>query len=368
MMLGGLFGVVIGGVCVTVAWWGSIFVVSGVSAVLCLALAVVATPETRDPEHSNLDPVGALLSIVGIGALVLGITEGPVRGWTDPLTAGALALGPVVLGAFAVWELRNPRPMLDLRLFRDRSFSCGTAAVFLAFLASYGWFFMVIQYEAFVLGYDALDIGFSMVAPCVLLIPLAVLGPGLAARHGRRAALALGLGGMAAGAAVMAALAGDGYWTLVPPFAVFLGGLGLLGGPATEAIVESLPPARQGIASAVNDVARELGAAIGIAVVGSTFNMAYRARVGELLGSAGEPLRETVRSSPAAGLAAAGEAGKAGPGVAETVRHGVISGWSATWVLVAVLCLAGGAFVAARSPANGQARVKRYSTAEATSR
>jgi predicted MFS family arabinose efflux permease len=325
-------------------------------------------PETRDPGHSNLDPLGSVLSCLAAGALVLAVTEGPVRGWTDGITVGAVVVGLMASAEFFYWESFNPRPILNLRLFRNRSFSTGAGVIVIVMFAGFGWFFLTFQYEAYVLGYGPLKSALGLMAGAVTVVPAAAVGPALAARIGRQGAMTTALCIMTLGAVVMAAVGHLAmYWPIGIGFAIFGVGCGLGTGPPTEAVIESLPPGDQGVASAVNDTAREFGAAIGIAVLGSAFNAGYRSRVDHLLASTPSSIGSTIRSSPAAALDLASRSSSSAGHELAIVHAGVISGWETALATMAAISILGVVLVLARFPKKqegvgdgGQPTVKTY--------
>ena len=154
---GGTIGMLLSGLLLERFWWGSTFLANATVATLTFVLILVAVPSTRATEEVGLDPLGSLLSIVGIGGVVLGIIEGPERGWTDPVTLVGLIGGALVLAAFLRVELRTRLPLLDPRLFRLRGFATGSASLFLQFFSMFGFFFVSVQYPQLVQGYSALD-------------------------------------------------------------------------------------------------------------------------------------------------------------------------------------------------------------------
>src|SRR5690349_5731896 len=126
-------------------WWGSIFLTNVVVVVVALVAGAFLVPSSRDEDRPELDPLGALLSIAGLGALIYAIIEAPTRGWMSPATIGTFALAAVVLGGFAAWELHTPEPMLDLRFFRNPRFTAATTSITLIFFTMFGMIFVLTQ-------------------------------------------------------------------------------------------------------------------------------------------------------------------------------------------------------------------------------
>ena len=244
-------------------------------------LAAVGTawlvPRSVDENRPRLDVVGALLSLVAVGGVVFGIIEGPEQGWGDPLTVTALAVGVAAAVGFVAWELRASQPLLDPRLFRNRGFSSGSLSLTVQFFAAFGFFFVILQYLQFVRGNSPLQAAVALLPLPFVMIPLARRTPLIAARIGFGRVGPLGLALMAGGFGVISMVAADtAYWVIVIGLVLFGAGMAFAGTPATTAITSSLPRAKQGVASAVNDTARELGSALGIAILGSVLNQRYR--------------------------------------------------------------------------------------------
>lgn len=348
---GGILGILAAGALVEELWYGSIFVATGVGALVCLAVTLALVPDTSDPEHAHLDPPGALLSVVAVGGLVFGVTEGPVRGWTSTPTLVALLLGVLGCAGFVLQELRTARPLLDVRLFRHRAFTAGAVSVFLQFFAGFGFLFVAAQYLALIRGYDPLQTGLAFLPLGVLVVPLSSQGTRLADRFGRGAVGGVGLGAFAVGFATLATLEpGSSYVRFLVGILIFGAGMALSAPPATEAIVEALPVAKQGVASAINDVARELGGALGIAALGSAFNASYRGAIADVGGGIPTEVVEAVRRSPGAGLAIAAELGAPGEAVAGLVRAAFMDGFATTMWLGALALAVGAVFVAVWMP------------------
>lgn len=347
--LGGTLGALAAGGLIEVFWFGSVFLATAIAGAIVGLMTWRFVPETNDPSHANTDPVGAVLSLVGVGGLVFAITEGPVKGWTDSLTVAGFAAAVVGLVGFAWWELRTARPLLDLRLFGRRGFATGTVSIFIQYIVVFGYFFVAAQRLAFVSGYGPFKIAAALLPVGILLPWISTKAPAWAARYGRGVIGAAGLALMALGCFVFATIdAGSSYWLFAGALTVFGAGMGLAAPPATEAIVEALPRAQQGVASATNDVARELGGAIGIALLGSALTNGYRSSIDA---SAGLPpeLAPVIRDSAPAGLAVADSSPDAFA-IVNAVRTSVVDGFSQSMVLAGGLLVVGALYVALRTP------------------
>ncbi len=346
---GGMLGLLVAGAMLEQWWWGSIFVVTAALAGVALVVTVVMVPETRASHTVRLDVSGAALSIAAAGGLVFGIIEGPSRGWTDPVTLFGVIGGALAGVLFVWWELRSPAPLLDPRLFRHRGFATGSASLFLQFFALFGFFFVALQFLQLVLGYSTLVSAVALVPAVAVMLPLSTVAARLAERYGQRIVGAAGLLVAAAGFAVLASMqANSGYGQFLVGLVLGAGGAALAMTPATNAIVGSLPRAKQGVASAVNDTARELGSAFGIAILGSAFSSGYRGSIAGSLQGLPASAAAAARNAPAAAFAVAHQAGAAGQSLATAARDAFMTGSRAAMLIGTGLLLVGAAYVALR--------------------
>jgi len=280
----GFAGVGAAGGGVTSGWllqhfsWGSIFLLNVAVVGLALVAGAFLVPSSRDDHRPALDPLGALLSIAGLGTLIYAIIEAPARGWrsTPTLVTALAAVG--ILGTFARWELRADHPMLDLRFFRNRRFTAATATITLIFFVMFGMFFTLTQYLQSVLGYRPFEAGLRVVPWAGAYMVSAPLSARLVERWGQRRVVSTGFGVVAAG---MALLSRSGLHAHYPVLALALvvtaAGMGMTTAPSTGAIMVSLPLDKAGVGSALNDTTRELGGALGVAVFGSVVASAFHA-------------------------------------------------------------------------------------------
>jgi len=274
--LGVAIGPLAGGLLVEHFWWGSVFLVNVPICALAIIAGHVLVPTTkRDLEHA-LDPIGAILSIVSLMALLFAIIEVPDRGIADPAVVISFVVGVVLLTAFAWWETHYEHPMLDLHFFQNPRFSAASATITLTFFALYGSTFLLTQYFQFVLAYSPLKAGMLTAPVAVGIMVTAPQAPKLVERIGTKLVVVTGLSIVALGLLlysvepVMASLIGGGAVRLL--FGV---GMGLVIAPATESIMGSLPKAKAGVGSAVNDTTRQTGGALGVAIIGSVFAATY---------------------------------------------------------------------------------------------
>jgi hypothetical protein len=259
-----------------------------------VALAMLAgwplVPESRDPNATPLDPVGAGLSIVALVALVFGIIQAPEHGWTDPLILGAFGLAAVLAVAFLWWERRIQHPMLPMELFRNPRFSVASGAITMVFFALFGSVFLLTQHLQFVLGYTPLQAGVRIL-PLAALIVAAPLAARLAEGAGTKLVVVAGLVIVAGALWLLSTVQlGDGYGLVAWALALLGAGMGFTMVPATESIMGSLPLAKSGVGSAMNDTTRQVGGALGVAVLGSILASSYGVAIQPALGGAPPPL------------------------------------------------------------------------------
>ncbi|MFF8946452.1 MFS transporter [Streptomyces sp. NPDC014864] len=255
--------------------WSSTFLINVPIAAVALVAAFVLVPPSRAGHHDRIDYVGGLLSVVWIGALVYMIIEGPHFGWgVKAVTAAAVA--GVGLAAFVLWELRHPRPVLDVRRFAHRRFAGSNLAVALFFLAVFGAFYYLTQHLQFVLGYDALGTGLRMLPLAGAVFAGSALTGYLTPRVGMRLTVTAGMvGGTAALALLTRVDAGSSYGDFVAPLMILGLAIGLALSPCTDAIMGAFPESELGVGGAVNDTSLELGGSLGIAILGSLLSTSY---------------------------------------------------------------------------------------------
>jgi EmrB/QacA subfamily drug resistance transporter len=262
--------------------WSSVFLLNVPVAAVALVAGFVLVPESRDPEPGAFDLRGAALSVTALVALVYGVIEAPERGWTDARVLGCLAAAVVLGAAFVAWQRRCRDPLLNLAFFRSRRFSVGSAAMSVAFFSLFGATFAMTQFLQDALGYSALEAGAAQIPLAFGLMAGAGSSVKLAARLGTTAVVTAGL--LALGALLGATVlwtADMPYWPIGLWFFAVALSLGWIAGPATDAVMGAVPEEKSGVASAMNDVTRQVAGALGTAVIGSLVTSLYGSRVSE---------------------------------------------------------------------------------------
>ncbi|MGZ4712583.1 MAG: DHA2 family efflux MFS transporter permease subunit [Acidimicrobiia bacterium] len=299
----GGFGPVISGYLLGHFWFGSIFLINVPIIVVALVAGHFVVPKSRDPEHASFDPLGALLSIVGIVALVYGLIEAPDQGWGSTATVISFAVAAVVLFGFVLWELHAEEPMLDMHYFRLPAFSTGTGGMILVFVSMYGVMFLISQYFQLVLGYSALGAALRLMPIALIMLVVAPLTPRLSVRFGAHRTVAAGMISIATGLALFNGLAPDTSYAYVVLCVIPLTtGIALAMSPMTASIMGAVPERRAGAGSAMNDATRELGAALGIAILGSVAASHYTTKIAPLLRGLSASDQSTARTSIAGAL------------------------------------------------------------------
>ena len=277
---GAAIGPVVSGALLQRFWWGSAFLVNVPVVAVTAAAIALYSPRSRDDNATPLDPRGAVLSLLGLGALLYGIIEGPERGWSDGVVLATFVAAAVFLVGFIAWERVATHPMLPLRFFADRRFSVGSAVVTVSFFVMFGFFFLFSLYLQLVRGYSPLDAGLATLPMAATFIVVSPRSAPLAERIGNGRTIALGLFIVGLGMAVFSQVGTDTpYVVLALALVLLAAGMAISAAPATGSIMSAVPLAKAGVGSAMNDTTREVGGALGIAVFGSIVNSLYRANL-----------------------------------------------------------------------------------------
>jgi EmrB/QacA subfamily drug resistance transporter len=281
--LGGL-GPITGGFLLTHFWWGSVFLVNVPIVIFGLVAGFFLIPDSHDPTAPKLDPLGALLSIAALGTLLWAVIEGPSHGWGSGTILGALAGGVVLLVAFMLWELTYSSPMLDMRFFKNPRFSAASGAITLTFMALFGMLFLTTQFLQLVLGYSTIKAGAVLLPQAALMMIFAPTSSLLVRRIGNKLVIGGGLLIIAVSLLLYTTLtAHDTTLKVIVVISLMAIGMGNVMAPATESIMGSLPRAKAGVGSAMNDTTRQMGGAIGVAVLGSLLASRFTSQMVHLL-------------------------------------------------------------------------------------
>ncbi|MEU4219707.1 MFS transporter [Actinoplanes sp. NPDC026623] len=347
--LGGVsvaFGPIIGGALLERFWWGSVFLINVPVAIACIGLLFVAAPESRSAARFHLDLPGLLLSTAAIGSIVYGVIRaGEDNDWFALASAGPIALGIVLVITLVLVERRTAHPVLDVSLFRSAPFAGGTTAVSLAFFALTGGTFLLVFYVQLVLGHSPLQLGLILLPVAVGSVISAVSSAGAVRRYGFRPTVSVGLLLLAASfAGLLLATASSPLWELEASLFVAGLGMGLVMGATTTLVMTAVPADKAGVGGAVNNTLRQVGAALGVAVMGSVLSMTYRNDADGVLNALPEPLRERAGDSLGATLLTLSHSGQAAGGralmLAEQARDAYVDAMHVTlWIGIGVLLL-----------------------------
>ena len=285
-----VIGPTLGGLLLSHFWWGSVFLINLPLAAAALAGVVLTVPETAESGHGRFDIPGVVLVAGALFAIVDAIIEAPGRGWTSGATLAETAAGLAALAAFVWWELRTSDPLIDLRVFTSRAFSAAAGAVTVIFFALFGSLFLLTQFLQLVQGYSPLAAGVRALPFALAMAAASPVSPLLAERFGTRVIMP---GGMALMGLGLADLSTAGVHTAYPLIAVAVAimgaGMGLVMAPASNTIMTTVPAHQAGAGSAINDTIREVGGALGVAIVGSLSAAVYQSRLGSALATAHVP-------------------------------------------------------------------------------
>ncbi|MCO5973134.1 MFS transporter [Actinoallomurus soli] len=337
---GGILGMYLSAVLVDVASWRWLFVLPVVLVVVAVVMTLRSVPNSREASGHAFDTVGSLASVVAVVGLVLFLHEGPERGWTAPATLLSLLVGVLAATGFVAWELRRPAPLLDVRLFRERGLASGSVSLLTVFGVQAGIFVVLFPYFQAVLGWSGLRSTLALMPMALLMMVASGLAPRVAVRLGSRSTMAAGILLSGAGLVLMATFVSvdGGYLSILPGMLAMGLGMGLTMTPSTEAITSALPRERQGVASALNDVTREFGTALGVALLGAVLTAGYRGAIDTRLHGVPDDAAATAREGVVKALTAAGKAGPQAQALARAAKESFVDGWQrAMWAGAAVM-------------------------------
>ena len=361
--LGVAFGPILGGFLLAHFWWGSVFLVNVPIALAGLMAAIWLVPNSKNPSSTRPDPLGAGLSILGLGLLLWGIIEAPGRGWSSPLIIGALTGAVLTIALFVMWERSVDHPMLPMRFFSNRRYSVAIAALALVLFALLGLFFLMTQYLQFVLGFSPLEAGVRIAPVALALLVIAPVSVVVARRLGSKLVVGSGLALVAVGLGILSrtTLAGT-YSDCIGPFVVLGIGVALALAPCTESVMGSLPIEEAGVGSATNDTAMQIGGALGVGVLGTALTLRYQHLVAPVISHAAVPasVQRLIESSVGAALAVAQHApGRQSTALAVLARQAFVSGMDLALVIATVVVALAALLVVVLLPSQGRRTERR---------
>ncbi len=351
---GAAIGPLMGGFLLEHFWYGSVFLVAVPIAGIAFVASSILAPRSREGKGAALDPVGSALSIGGFAALLAAIIEGPELGWTDPFVVIAFVVAAVGLVGFVLYERSTREPLLDMEYFRVPRFAAGSLGITFMFLAMFSMFFVLTQYLQYVHGYSPLQAGIRTLPSAATMVIISPRAPKIAAKIGVDKAVGGGMALMGA-ALLLLSLAGrdTSYWFVAMCLVISSMGVAVSMPSLSSGIVQSVPMHKAGVGSAVNDTTREVGGAIGIAVIGSVVTSIYRSNLKPALALLQPQAAEAARKNVGIALEVANRSEQQiGPQAAEqfrvAVKQSFVDGAHVGLRVSAALVLAAGAVVAYR--------------------
>ncbi|MFD7641087.1 MFS transporter [Kitasatospora sp. NPDC059795] len=263
-------GPLIGGFLVDSAGWPSIFLINIPVGLAAFLLTYRLVPESRAPRPRRLDPVGQLLMVLLLGCGTAAIIEGPGHGWTSPLILALAGVALAALLVFPLWERRVPEPLIDPRFFRSAPFTGATVTAVCAFAALAGFLFLNTLYLQNVRHYSPVVAGLWTLPMAGLTLLTAPLSGRIVGSRGPRLPLLVAGAAIAASGVLLTGLTADSSaFLLLPAYALFGLGFGMVNAPITNSAVSGMPLAQAGVAAAVASTSRQVGQSLGVAVIGT---------------------------------------------------------------------------------------------------
>jgi EmrB/QacA subfamily drug resistance transporter len=334
---GGVLGMLGSGLLLRFWDWHAIFFSLGIAGLVIFALGCTIS-SSRETDAPRVDWLGAVLIGAAVAIAVFAILEAPDRGWTDSLVWGGLVAGAAIAVVFGVVEFRRRRPLLDVRLFADPNFATGVAAIVILFGATFGFFYIGMQYVQQIIGYSPLQTAFSFGPFIVPLGIFSALSFWYVPKLGLRLVLFVGTLLMAVGFACMYRLnLHTSFVEFTWPTLILATGIGICTAPTTAAIMGAVPDEKQGVASAVNDTSREMGGALGIAVAGSILAGRYSHELAPRLADFPAPVRGQATDSLAKAVEVAAKLGPQGAQLAEASKTAFLAALHASTITMAAI-------------------------------
>ncbi|MEV6176390.1 DHA2 family efflux MFS transporter permease subunit [Streptomyces sp. NPDC052015] len=340
-------GPITGGLLLDHFWWGSVFLINVPIVIVAVALMLWLVPDSRDPHPGRIDPVGVALSVVGLILLVYGIIKGgELADFTDPTVVTTITAGLAVLVAFVVHEKRSDHPSIDVAYFRNKVFSAAIAVIALVFFALMGVTFFSVFYTQSVRGYSPLQTGLLMLPLAAAQMVFAPRARLVVDRFGVKATTTTGMLVIAATLVAFATLDADTpIWILEVVFFFMGAGMAHIMTPTSVVIMQALPREKAGSASALSNTFRQVGGALGIAVLGSVLSTSYRGGIEDDLAALPAGLRGTAGESIEATLGVAAKLGDRGRALVDPANDAFLHAMHVTALWGAVVAVVGAVVV-----------------------
>lgn len=340
--IGMMIGSVIGGIILEFWTWHALFLFTAVVAGISFAYNHFIVLPSCDEEQRPIDWLGGVLTVIGVFGLVYGITEAPVNGLLDPWVLAGLIIGSLAIITFVIWEKRIKYPMLDMKLFTNKAFSVSSITLTVVFLALIGVFFSMSQIQQLILGFTPLEASLAMIPIMLPMIIVTPFVPKVVAKFGSRLTVSAGLLITAAAFMLMSIFwtADMTYWHLLSVGLIMVAGISIAMTPGTNILMASVPRNRSGMGSAMNDTTRELGGALGVAILGSILAAVYKDQIAETAAKFTGEIRVGLESSLAVALEVGKSLGPAGQSVIEASKDAWMSGIEIAALVSAILLLA----------------------------
>lgn len=337
---GGILGMYLSALLVDLADWRWLFLLPVILVLVSIFLTLRFIADSQEKNEQRFDVIGSLLSVISVFGIVFALHEAPGKGWLAPLTIGGLVVGVVCTIGFVLWERTQKEAIVDMWLFRDRGLSSGSLSLLTVFGVQAGILIVLFPYFQGVLGWSGLQSTLGMMPMAAAMMIASGLAPRVALRMGSRFTMAVGVAVGCGGLAFLAIFVSvsGGYLSVLPGMLIMGLGMGLSMSPATEVITSSLPPNRQGLASALNDVTRELGTALGVALLGALVTSGYSAAIDTKLNNIPSEIAAKARQGMAHAIEVAPNAGSRSSVLIQAARESFVAGWQeAMWAGVGVM-------------------------------
>lgn len=337
---GGILGMYLSALLVDVANWRWLFLLPVVLAIVSIVMTIRFVPNSVEKSSDRFDFVGSLLSILATVGIIYALHEAPSLGWDAPLVLVSLIIGIMGVVGFILWEIKHNAPLLDIRLFRERGLTSGSVSLLTVLGVQAGLFIVLFPFFQGVLGWSGLRSTLGMMPMAILMMISSGIAPKLVLRIGSKYTMALGIALGGIGTMLMAIFVSveTGYLSVLPGLIIMGLGMGFSMTPSTEAITSSLPADRQGVASALNDITRELGTALGVALLGPLVTAGYSRSVATKLQDFSHDVIATAKEGLAHAQAIAPSMGDKEEILVRFARESFVSGWQqAMWVGVVIM-------------------------------